>query len=100
MKNHLEALYEGLVKKTNPLIHPNATILQKQKLGIPVVPFYSFYLGVSLLKLNSTIIMRGLLGNLGNTMFGLSSSGLDIKDSKARGPSGGSDHKDWNTVAR
>ena len=38
-------------------------------LGTPVVPFYTFYFGVSLLKLNSrkkgTLIVMGLLGNLG-----------------------------------
>ena len=37
-------------------------------LGTPVVPFCPFYLGVSLLKLNSrkkgTLIIKGLLGNL------------------------------------
>ena len=40
-----------------------------QMLGTPVVPFRPFYLGVSLLKLNSrkkgTLIINGLLGNLG-----------------------------------
>ena len=38
-------------------------------LGTPVVPFCSFYVGVSLVKLNSrnkgTRIINGLLGNLG-----------------------------------
>ena len=38
------------------------------RLGTPVVPFFPFYLGVSLLKLNSrkkgTLIIMGLLGNL------------------------------------
>ena len=37
-------------------------------LGTPVVPFYPFYFGVSLLKQNSrkkgTLITKGLLGNL------------------------------------
>ena len=37
-------------------------------LGTPVVPFFPFYLGVSLLKLNSrkkdALIIKGLLGNL------------------------------------
>ena len=37
-------------------------------LGSPVVPFFRFYVGVSLLKLNirkkGTLIIRGLLGNL------------------------------------
>ena len=44
-------------------------------LDTPVVPFYPFYLGVSLLKQNSrkkgTLIIQGLLGNLVFT-FGLS----------------------------
>ena len=40
-------------------------------LGTPVVPFFPFYFGVSLLELNSrkegTLIIHGLLGNLGIT---------------------------------
>ena len=42
------------------------------QLGTPVVPFYPFCLGVSLLKLKSrkkgTLIIRGLLGNLVNVV--------------------------------
>ena len=38
-------------------------------LGTPVVPFYPFYFGLSLFKQNSrkkgTLIIKGLLGNLG-----------------------------------
>ena len=44
------------------------TIPQLPILGTPVEPFFPFYLGVSLLKLNSrkkgTLFMKGLLGNL------------------------------------
>ena len=40
------------------------------QLGTPAVPFCPFYLGVSLLKLNSrkkgTLFIKGLLGNPGN----------------------------------
>ena len=40
----------------------------KNFLGTPVVPFCPFYLGFSLLKLNSgkkgTLVLKGLLGNL------------------------------------
>ena len=40
------------------------------QLGTSVVPFCPFYLGVSLLKLNSrkkgTLVIKGLLGNPGN----------------------------------
>ena len=43
--------------------------LQGESLGTPVVPFCPFYIGVSLLKLNSrkkgALITQGLLGNLG-----------------------------------
>ena len=41
-------------------------------LGTPVAPFSPFYLGVSLWKLNGskkgTLIIKGLLGNLGTTV--------------------------------
>ena len=49
--------------------------MQVLKLGSPAVPFCRFYLGVSLLKRNitkkGTLIINGLLGNLGKT-FGRS----------------------------
>ena len=45
-------------------------------LGTPLVPFFPFYIGVFLLKLNSRkkgtlIIIKGLLGNLGLGFGGL-----------------------------
>ena len=46
----------------------DSSLIGCANLGNPVVPFYPFYLGVSLLKLNSrkkgTLIIKGLLGNL------------------------------------
>ena len=51
--------------------------LGKLQLGTPVVPFYPFYFGVSLLKLNSRkkgiLIIGGLLGNLGSALSRASS---------------------------
>ena len=45
------------------------TIAPAPFLGTPVVHFFRFYFGVSLLKLNmrkkGTLIIKGLLGNLG-----------------------------------
>ena len=62
--------FENTADTPLPSVHvadPKLVLLHKQ-LGTPVVPFFPFYFGVSLLKLNSrkkgTLIIMRLLGNL------------------------------------
>ena len=51
-----------------PRAAAKSSSVSSQSLGTPVVGFYPFYFGVSLLKLNSrkkgTLVIMGLLGNL------------------------------------